>query len=134
MSIAGYRRLTFYKSTSDDEWGPGWISPSGDFWPCDSCEHDNCADFIFRTVFSSPLDPDLPRGGATNRLEDKGWVRLVSDGMPLMSDLCRPTERQMEMLMIFSTLAGMTEGFSCFHEMLQHWIDWELKEGVKVDE
>lgn len=129
MSFAGYGRLTFYKSTIEDDWGPGWISPSGDFWPCDSFEHDKCADFIFRVALKSPIDPDLPAGGATCRLEDKGWLRLVSSGMPLMSDLCRPTSQQMEKLMIFSTLAGTTEGFRGFHEMLQHWIDFESQEG-----
>lgn len=59
-----------YSNTSYDpslkEWkGNGWLSPSGEIYPCDWMEHDDVAEFYFKKDVTT--------------FEKTGWLRLHSD-------------------------------------------------------
>ena len=50
--------------SADTDWRPGWLSPSGQHYPCAFYSHDELADKL---------------GDGTFDLEVKGWVRITED-------------------------------------------------------
>ena len=64
----------------------GWISPSGEFFGCDYCDHAKVAELVLNS--------------SERELEARGWVKiyLCYDGVQWYHENLRPTEEQKRVL------------------------------------
>ena len=67
----------FPYSKSDPVESAGWISPSGDFYPCAGWEHDAAAENISANCYSAAYFKEH----GYRLLEEFGWVRLYRSGI-----------------------------------------------------
>jgi hypothetical protein len=91
----------------------GWLLPNGDFYPCDTREHDSMAYYIYRFLFRELLD-------GIGTVESLGWRRICKSYVAYVEKL--PTREQIETMMELASLSEVEE----FKEDVADWVEmWE---------
>ena len=58
----------------------GWLSPSGDFYPCEEFDHYGKAEELIH-VYGYTLLPHMRRGWPDEYLRGRGWVHITRSFM-----------------------------------------------------
>ena len=67
----------------------GWLSPTGDYWPCADWQHTRVAERIIAELM-------IPRGRYGTALENHGWVHIDDNGTVLDDDHDIYTQAQLD--------------------------------------
>lgn len=89
----------------------GWLSPTGEFYPCGEAQHRYLADTILRQERQRALKRDGFWTGGENKLETRGWIRIqVIDGeqyfVAFHKDTAKPTVFQVKSVQDYCKVHG----------------------------